>query len=260
MGIIKGNARLKHHCLTTPGELFTVPPSEDFTDGTWDANDLVLGEMGINLADDTCFIRTDNGIVELVTTSLSSGLWYRDGQDVRLIGVEVTSPETEPSVLPSVDGECDLGSSSLRWRDIYLVNQTAESVTTEALTTSGTVSIGGASRYQTQYNGRIQVTRTGATTGSVTVLIGEDINGNPITGSATFTATTASITLTLPIPFASSDILVVTALDTDTANQYPYHAFCRDRTTSSLIFTLIRFDGASAANGDFYFSFIAYAS
>lgn len=63
--IVRQNSRIQHHCITSAGVTFTVPPSEDFTDGTWSITDLMLGEFGIQLADDKVFIRTANGIVEL---------------------------------------------------------------------------------------------------------------------------------------------------------------------------------------------------
>ena len=65
MSIIKQNSRIQHHRITTGGITFTIPGSEDFTDGTWIDTDLMRGEIGVNMTDDKVFIRTDNGIIEL---------------------------------------------------------------------------------------------------------------------------------------------------------------------------------------------------
>lgn len=119
-GVIQGNARLQNHGVTTAGTTFTVPPSENFTDRSWSATDLVLGEIGLNLTDDRAFFRSLNGIVELQTSSLTSALWVRDGEDIKAVENGLTSPLIYPNILPPDDDVSDLGSSSLRWRDLYL--------------------------------------------------------------------------------------------------------------------------------------------
>ena len=120
MAINKASARLQHHSLTTPGSVFTVPATDDFTDGSWAITDLVVGELGINLADDRAFIRTINGIVELHTTSVISGLWKWNGDDIEAQENGLTSPVVYPNILGPGDNLSDLGSSSIRWKDLYL--------------------------------------------------------------------------------------------------------------------------------------------
>lgn len=55
--------RLKRSSTTTTEP--TAAPSADHTDGTWVATDLYVGEAFVNVADDTMYIRTDNGIRQL---------------------------------------------------------------------------------------------------------------------------------------------------------------------------------------------------
>lgn len=64
MGVNKQAARVKHHTVTGTGS-FTVPASEDFTDGTWDEYDLAKGELGIREGDDEVYIRVGSTIYEI---------------------------------------------------------------------------------------------------------------------------------------------------------------------------------------------------
>lgn len=74
-GIIKQYSRLQSHRISTANVVFTVPSSEDFTDGTWLTTDLCQGEFGVQMADDRVFVRTNNGILELSTTTGPAALW-----------------------------------------------------------------------------------------------------------------------------------------------------------------------------------------
>lgn len=65
-------SRIKHHTITTTGNtntVFTIPSSEDFTDGTWVATDLVKSEFGVNSTTKQLFMRFDDEIRQIVTTS-----------------------------------------------------------------------------------------------------------------------------------------------------------------------------------------------
>ena len=55
--------RIKRSTVTT--QVPTVAPSLDHTDGTWSANDIYVGELYANVADDRLFLRTNNGIREV---------------------------------------------------------------------------------------------------------------------------------------------------------------------------------------------------
>ena len=121
-GVIQGFTRLQQHGITEAGSIFTIPPSEDFTDRTWSETDLVLGEIGLNLTDDRAFFRSLNGIVELQTSSITSALWVRDGEDIVAVENGLTSPLIYPNVLPPDDDVSDLGSSVLKWKDTWTNN------------------------------------------------------------------------------------------------------------------------------------------
>lgn len=68
MGKIIGSARLAHHTVTGIGSTFSVPVSEDFTDGSWTIKDLALSEIGVNEGDKKAYIRIDGEIKEFQFT------------------------------------------------------------------------------------------------------------------------------------------------------------------------------------------------
>jgi len=70
MAKIVGNSRVSHHTITTVGGTFSIPPSEDFTDGTWNKNgsELCLSEIGINETDSKAYIRVGSSIKQLIMT------------------------------------------------------------------------------------------------------------------------------------------------------------------------------------------------
>ena len=122
MSRIEQYSRLKHHRLTTSGQLFTIPTSEDHTDETWLPTDLYIGEIGINLTDDKAFFRTNNGIVQLATGTSSTGstsstnqIWSFSSPNI-IIG----STYSADSVSPRSGYYTDLGTTTLRWKDLYL--------------------------------------------------------------------------------------------------------------------------------------------
>lgn len=67
--LINQYSRISHHTLTetnvSPQVDFTVPISEDFTDGTWVATDLALSEFGIKEDTGELFIRIGNDIKQI---------------------------------------------------------------------------------------------------------------------------------------------------------------------------------------------------
>lgn len=125
MSKIEQYSRVLHHRSSVSGQPFTLPVSNDHTDQTWLATDLYIGELGINLADDKIFFRSNNGIVELgtVTASATSSVWYQSGADVLL------STSTADSVSPNSTYYTDLGTSVNPWKDLYLgANSTLTSI------------------------------------------------------------------------------------------------------------------------------------
>ena len=65
MAVNTQSARIKHHTSTTDGT-FTVPASEDFTDGSWDKWDLAKSEIGVIDSQDQVYVRIDTTVREFV--------------------------------------------------------------------------------------------------------------------------------------------------------------------------------------------------
>lgn len=122
MSRIEQYSRLRHHRLTTSGQLFTIPTSEDHTDETWLSTDLYIGEIGINLTDDKAFFRTNNGIIQLATGTSSSGSTSSTSQiwSFSLGNIQIGSTYSADAVTPRTGYYTDLGSSTNRWKDLYL--------------------------------------------------------------------------------------------------------------------------------------------
>lgn len=116
MSKIEQYSRVLHHRSSVSGQNFTIPVSNDHTDETWLATDLYIGELGMNLADDKMYFRSNNGIIQLgtVTGSSTSSVWFQSGADVLL------STSTADSVSPNSTYYTDLGTYINPWKDLYL--------------------------------------------------------------------------------------------------------------------------------------------
>jgi len=65
MAKITQYSRISHHTITgSASATFSVPASEDFTDGTWTSRDLSLSEIGVNEDSKTAYIRIADEIKE----------------------------------------------------------------------------------------------------------------------------------------------------------------------------------------------------
>jgi hypothetical protein len=93
MGLVTQYSRLAHHTIFgLTGSTFSVPTSEDFTDGSWTIYDLALSEIGVNETDEKAYIRIGNTIKEFnfgtgsgggtVSVSASNGLSISSGDVV----------------------------------------------------------------------------------------------------------------------------------------------------------------------------------
>lgn len=112
-------SRFRMHRTTISGQLFTVPLSNDHSDETWLSTDLYIGELGINVTDDTIFMRTNNGIVQLA----SNGATGSGNADVFIFStpnIVIGSTYSADSLSPRSGYYTDLGTSTLRWKDMYL--------------------------------------------------------------------------------------------------------------------------------------------
>ena len=67
MALTIQDARVLIKRSTTASEVPTVAPSNDHTDGTWDALDIYEGELFFNIADSRAWFRSTSGIIELAT-------------------------------------------------------------------------------------------------------------------------------------------------------------------------------------------------
>lgn len=120
---IEQYSRLLLHRVTGQGAVFTVPTSNDHTDETWSETDLYIGELGINVTDDTIWMRTNNGIVQIATWtasgaggSASNNIWILNGSNE----IELGGTYSPTAVVRNNNSFVDLGSSSLRFKDLYL--------------------------------------------------------------------------------------------------------------------------------------------
>lgn len=65
MSKITQYSRISHHTITgSMSATFSVPLSEDFTDGTWTGRDLALSEIGVNEDSKKVYIRIDDEVKE----------------------------------------------------------------------------------------------------------------------------------------------------------------------------------------------------
>lgn len=130
MSKIEQFGRLLQHRITTAGGQFTIPTSNDHTDETWLSTDLYIGEIGINVTDDKIWMRTNNGIVQIATgtssgsTSSTAAVFVYNSPNI-----QIGSTYSADALIPKSGYYTDLGSSTLRWKDLYL-GGAANSLTT----------------------------------------------------------------------------------------------------------------------------------
>ena len=122
MAKIEQFSRLINHRITTAGQQFTIPTSNDHTDETWLSTDLYIGEIGINLTDDKLWFRTNNGLVQIATGTSSGGstasqalVWVFNSPNIN-----IGSTYSADSVSPRSGYYTDLGTTTLPWKDLYL--------------------------------------------------------------------------------------------------------------------------------------------
>lgn len=116
-------SRISHHTIYgATGSTFSVPSSEDFTDGTWTMYDLALSEIGVNETDYKAYMRVNDEIREFAwvksetsgaTNSIimtdTSGSLYNSNIVIKQIAVTVSQAEvsqlyTTPKILVSRTG------------------------------------------------------------------------------------------------------------------------------------------------------------
>jgi hypothetical protein len=119
MAKIEQYSRIINHAISTSGAVFTVPTSNDHTDETWLATDLYVGEFGVNVTDDKVYVRTSNGIVPLsiggTGSSTGASILVFNSPDI-----QIGSTYSANSLSRNSSFFTDLGTTSLRWKDLYL--------------------------------------------------------------------------------------------------------------------------------------------
>ena len=120
MAKIEQFSRIINHSLTTSGTKFTVPTSNDHTDETWLSTDLYIGELGVNVADDTVFVRTNNGIVQIGTSASTSSATGSNVWVFNTPNIAISSTYSIDAVTPRSGYFTDLGTSTLRWKNLFL--------------------------------------------------------------------------------------------------------------------------------------------
>lgn len=119
MAKIEQFSRIINHAISTSGAVFTVPTSNDHTDETWLATDLYVGEFGVNVTDDKVFVRTSNGIVPLSIGGTGSSA----GASIFVFNspnIQIGATYSANSLSRNSSFFTDLGTTSLRWKDLYL--------------------------------------------------------------------------------------------------------------------------------------------
>ena len=115
-------SRLLNHRISTSGQTFTIPTSDDHTDETWLLTDLYVGELGINITDDKIYMRTNNGIVQIATGTSSSGSTASVAQPWTFASpnIQISTTYSADAITPRSGYYTDLGTTALRWKDLYL--------------------------------------------------------------------------------------------------------------------------------------------
>lgn len=155
MSKIEQFSRLINHRISTSGAVFTVPTSNDHTDETWLATDLYVGELGVNVTDDKVYVRTSNGIIPLSTGATGSGT----GANIFVFSspdIKISATYSANSLSPNGTYYSDLGTTSNRWKDIFLGGSS---------TTVGTIDSNGALLLK-DVDGGIIVTNDASSTGA----------------------------------------------------------------------------------------------
>lgn len=110
-------SRLRQKRSALAGVEPTIATSSILPSDDWLTTDIMVGEEFLNTVDDRYWVRTENGIMEINTSSTysTSSIWVDNGTDISLGATHSGKP-----VLGATDDTSDLGSSSLRWKDLYL--------------------------------------------------------------------------------------------------------------------------------------------
>lgn len=147
MGLVTQYSRLLHHTITgASGSTFSVPSSEDFTDGSWTAYDLNLSEIGVNETDQKAYIRIGSGIKEFQFTGTGSGTTIYADNGLTLTGATISLGGTLTQVNTTINGNSQsfiLGTAPSRLKSFIVDSYQGVSITDDDGLIISNLTIGG---------------------------------------------------------------------------------------------------------------------
>lgn len=143
MSIIQQNSRVSLHRITGTGSTPTIPASNDFTDNTWIASDLMEGEIMFNMTDDKAWFRSDNGIVQLATVATSSATQSDCCSPLytSVMQKDVFNTTTETSLFDTGIGSLTILPDTLKVGDTLVLDMAGYYLTNNGPTATGTFSL-----------------------------------------------------------------------------------------------------------------------
>ena len=161
------DSRIRIKRSTVIGADPTAAPSTDHTDGTWSVNDVYIGELYLNDADQRLYIRTTNGILEIAT----GGGEIKRAQ-VTLTSAQVLALNTTPiEVVAGITG-----------KEIQVVNASMHlKYNTTAYATNTNMVLKSSSAAAADIQARVGINETSDSLGSFDIL---STNLNIVTGDA----------------------------------------------------------------------------
>ncbi len=156
--------RLKRSSVT--GAEPTAAPSTDHTDGTWSVNDVYIGELYLNDADQRLFVRTTGGIREI-----STGGELQQSQ-VTLTSAQVLALNSTPiTIVAAISGkEIQVVSASIHLKYLSATYATNTSMALKASSSGATIT-----------QAQIDISQTTDTRGAFAMT---SVNNNIVTGDA----------------------------------------------------------------------------
>lgn len=156
--------RLKRSSVT--GAEPTAAPSTDHTDGTWSVNDVYIGELYLNDADQRLFVRTTGGIKEIST----GGELQRS--QVTLTTAQVLALNSTPiTIVGAISG-----------KEIQIVSASAHlKYNTTTYATNVNLVLKSSSAGATEYQGKYDISNTSDVIGAFELT---GLQANIVTGDA----------------------------------------------------------------------------
>ena len=160
------DSRIRLKRSTVAGAVPTAAPSTDHTDGTWTVNDVYIGELYLNDADQRLFVRTTGGVLEIAT----GGGELKRAQ-VTLTAAQVLALNSTPITLVA----------GISGKEIQVVSASAHLKYNTSTYATNTVMALKASSAGTSYQSRFDISATTDKLGGFLLL---ESNANIVTGDA----------------------------------------------------------------------------